>query len=67
MKKIILTSAVAVLMTGCASTFTSIEETANGDSYIVTRIIQTPFRVDGDMWECKPDTQHNMTCVEKGD
>ena len=67
MKKIILTSFAAVLMTGCASTFTSIEETASGDSYYLTRVSQGPFRVDGDMWECKPDAQHNMTCVEKGD
>ncbi|RBO83925.1 hypothetical protein [Marinomonas aquiplantarum] len=62
MKFKLLALLIAVGLTGCASTFTSIEPAAEDNMYFVTENHNRPFGVSGELHLCEAIDSSNMVC-----
>ena len=62
-KKTIVTIAVVMGLTGCASQFSSIDP-AGGNKYYLTEIHQTFPTISSDLYLCEAKSKEQMVCEE---
>ncbi|MBA35819.1 MAG: hypothetical protein CMI14_10350 [Oleispira sp.] len=67
MKNVIVIALASLALSGCASNFTSIEESKDGASFYLTEVWYGPFNVTGTLYECDAESKTKMTCSEKSD
>ena len=62
----LLLALVLLALPGCASVYTNIEKTGP-NTYLVTRIKQGFFNVNGDLYNCTVANETSMTCEHIGE
>ena len=56
---------VIIGLSGCASTYTSINATGEPNKYFVTEVFQGPFTIHGALYECEAEGTSKMVCEKK--